>query len=96
MSTHSAFALVAVLSLILTLPLLVFGWRSRSPHRELALGLYLVGYALIGAALLIDPLLQPPLFFHGFVPGIGVGLVLAALALILQDLMHHPGRGAPG
>jgi hypothetical protein len=90
MSTHSAFALVAGLSLILTLPLLVFGWRSRLPHRRLALGLYLAGYALIGAALLIDPVLQPPLFFHGFVPGIGVGLVLAALAVLVQDLIRRP------
>jgi hypothetical protein len=96
MSTHSGFVLVAVLSLVSTLPLLVFGWRRRSLHRELAVALYLAGYALIGATLLLDPVLQPPLFLHGFVPGMGAGLSVAALALILQDLIRRgPGRRAP-
>jgi hypothetical protein len=96
MSTHSAFVLVAVLSLVFTLPPLAFGWKRGSPHRELALVLYLAGYALIGAALVLDPVLQPPLFFHGFVPGIGAGLLLAALALILQDVFHRTRRRTPG
>ncbi|MGZ3716381.1 MAG: hypothetical protein ACXVA4_13250 [Ktedonobacterales bacterium] len=40
---------------------------------------------LIGSAFIIDDILRPPLFVHGFVPGIGIGAITVALATILQD-----------
>jgi hypothetical protein len=87
MSTHSGFALAAALSLVITLPSIVWTWRKRRPHRMLVLALYAAGYGLIAAALLLDPIVQPPLFVHGFVPGIGGGLIITALALTLQDVV---------
>jgi hypothetical protein len=87
MSTHNGFALAAALSLAITLPIAVWAWRKRWPSRPLVVALYVAGYGLVVAALLLDPVLQPPLFIHGFVPGIGAGLIITALAVTLQDMV---------
>ncbi len=81
MTPHTGFLLAAVLSLAFTLPAMVWQWRARQSHRALAATLYIGGYLVIGAAFVIDPILQPPLFIHGFVPGIGTGMIAVALAL---------------
>jgi hypothetical protein len=85
MSTHAGFTVAATLSLIVTLPLVVAAWRTQQTHRALVLVLYVAGYVFIAAALLLDPVVQPPLFIHGFVPGIGAGLIVTALALSVQS-----------
>lgn len=82
MSPHAQFTALALLGCALTAPAVVVAWRLRLADRRLATILYLVGFTLIGATLALDPLLRPPLFFHGFVPGIGIGAVAIALALI--------------
>lgn len=82
MSAHAQFTVLALLGCALTAPALVAAWRLRLADRCLATGFYLAGFVLIGATLALDPLLQPPLFFHGFVPGIGIGAVAIALALV--------------
>jgi hypothetical protein len=84
MSTHAGFTAAAALSLMVTLPLVVSAWRRQHMHRALVLALYVAGYVFIAAALLLDPVIQPPLFIHGFVPGIGAGLIVTALALSVQ------------
>ncbi|HEX8730779.1 MAG TPA: hypothetical protein VF725_01855 [Ktedonobacterales bacterium] len=84
MSTHAQFVALTLAGLALTAPALVVAWRGRLPVRRLATTLYLVGFALIVATLIIDPILRPPLFYHGFVPGVGIGCVALALALIVQ------------
>ena len=89
MSTHSGFALAAALSLAITLPVIIWSWRKQWPQRMPVLALYAGGYGLIAAALLLDPVVQPPLFLHGFVPGIGVGLIITALAITLQDIVSR-------
>lgn len=82
MSPHAQFTALALLGCALTVPAVIVAWRRRLADRRLATILYLVGFALIGATIALDPLLQPPLFFHGFVPGIGIGAVAIALALV--------------
>lgn len=98
MSTHTGFLIAACFSVLMTLPAIVFARHRRLPSRALATWLYVAGYAGIAAALTLDPVVQPPLFVHGFVPGIGTGLILVALALLLHDtiLMHcHPAGAGP-
>lgn len=85
MSVHTGFLLAACVSALVTLPALVYAQHRRLPSRTLATWLYVTGYAAIAAALVLDPVLQPPLFVHGFVPGGGTGLILVGLALVLHD-----------
>lgn len=81
MSPHTGFAIAAVLSLLVTLPIVVRQWHKRRTQWRLAAALYMSGYLLIGGALVLDPMVQPPLFLHGFVPGIGTGMIAVAIAL---------------
>lgn len=90
MSTHTQFTLLALLGGALTAPALVAAWLLRLPDRQLATGYYGVGCALIAGALILDPIIQPPLFFHGFIPGIGIGAASIALALIARALRSKP------
>ena len=85
MSTHTGFTVAAALSLLATLPLVVSAWRRQQAQRTLVLALYVAGYLFIAVALLLDPVIQPPLFIHGFVPGIGAGLIVIALTLSVQS-----------
>jgi hypothetical protein len=73
--------LVAVASLLVTLPVMVWQWQMRWPHRIFAATLYMGGYVFIGATFVIDAIAQPPLFMHGFIPGIGSGMIAIALAM---------------
>jgi hypothetical protein len=81
-SPHAQFVALALIGFALTAPALVVAWRMRLPDRRLVTGLYSVGCALIVATLILDPILSPPLFYHGFFPGIGIGCVALALALV--------------
>jgi peptidoglycan/LPS O-acetylase OafA/YrhL len=81
-SVHAQFIALAVVGFALTAPALVAAWIMRLPDRRLATTLYLVGFALICATLIVDPILQPPLFYHGFFPGVGIGAIALALALV--------------
>lgn len=83
MSTHAQFVALTLVGLALTAPALVVAWRGRLPVRRLATTLYVLGFALIVATLIVDPIVRPPLFYHGFFPGVGIGCVALALALAL-------------
>lgn len=85
MTPHIQFLLLACVSLAITMLAIIHAWRRRLQHRLFATVLYGGGYTLIGAAFIIDDILKPPLFVHGFVPGIGIGAIVVALAIILQD-----------
>ena len=85
MSVHTEFIALAVASLALTFPALVVAWVARLPSRKLASALYGVGFALIAATLIVDSIVNPPLFYHGFFPGIGIGGIVIALALAHVD-----------
>lgn len=96
MTPHIQFLILACVSLAITMLAIVYAWRRRTPHRVFATVLYASGYVLIGAAFIIDDILRPPLFVHGFVPGIGIGAIIIALATILQDsrTLSHLSRQA--
>ncbi|MGZ3637451.1 MAG: hypothetical protein ACXVCO_06015 [Ktedonobacterales bacterium] len=85
MTPHIQFLILACVSLAITMLAIVHAWRKHLPHRVFATVLYSSGYMLIGSAFIIDDILRPPLFVHGFVPGIGIGAITVALATILQD-----------
>lgn len=84
MTPHMQFLILACVSLAITMLAIVYAWCRHTPHRVFATALYGSGYALIGAAFIVDDILRPPLFVHGFVPGIGIGAIVLALATILQ------------
>jgi hypothetical protein len=85
MSAHTQFLLLALASLLATAPAMVWAWHARLRHLTFATACYLAGYALIALAFIVDAHVNPPLFVHGFVPGIGIGLLLTALLILAQD-----------
>lgn len=82
MSVHTQFIALALVGFALTAPALIVAWSYRLSERQLATALYLCGFALIAATLIVDPLAHPPLFYHGFFPGIGIGMAAVALVLV--------------
>ncbi|HEX8036697.1 MAG TPA: hypothetical protein VF510_22760 [Ktedonobacterales bacterium] len=89
MTPHIQFLILACVSLAITMLAIVHAWRRHLPQRKFATMFYSSGYMLIGAAFIIDDILRPPLFVHGFVPGIGIGVIVIALALVLQDAISR-------
>ncbi|HEX9036183.1 MAG TPA: hypothetical protein VF808_04250 [Ktedonobacterales bacterium] len=81
MTPHEQFTALAVAGLALTAPAIIIAWRARLPSRRLATTLYAAGFTLIALTLILDPILNPPLFYHGFFPGVGIGGIVIALAL---------------
>jgi hypothetical protein len=86
MSAHTGFLIVAAASLAMTSPCLALALMWRLTHRRLLAALYLLGYALIAQQFVVDAFINPPLFFHGFGPGIGIGLLIAFFGLFLEEL----------
>ncbi len=82
MSVHAQFIALALVGFALTALALVAAWLMRLADRQLATALYTLGFALMSATLILDPIVRPPLFYHGFFPGIGIGCVALALALV--------------
>jgi peptidoglycan/LPS O-acetylase OafA/YrhL len=80
-SVHAQFTALAFAALALSSPAMVIAWRARLPSRRLATALYASGFTLIALTLILDPILNPPLFYHGFFPGVGIGGIVIALAL---------------
>ncbi len=80
---HVGFLIAGCASLVATLPLIVRGWVRRQPTRRLAAAYYAAGYLVMAAGYTLDSFSNPPLFVHGFIPGIGVALVLIGLSLVM-------------
>jgi len=91
-SPHLQFFLVDVVAMNLTFPICALAWRRRLRHRALIGGLYTIGYGIIAMAFIIDSTWNPPLFVHGFTPGIGIGLLLACIGLYLQEPRASRGQ----
>jgi hypothetical protein len=85
-SAHTGFLIVAAISLALISPCLALAIMWRYEHRRLLAVLYALGYALIAQQFVVDEFTNPPLFFHGFGPGIGIGLLIAFFGLFLEEL----------
>lgn len=82
MSVHEQFLTFAGVSFAVTVMALVIAASRGLAVRGRPLAYFLVGYGLIAAAFVIDSIFAPPLFMHGFIPGVGVGLVADALLLV--------------
>ena len=85
MSPHMQFLIVDIIAMLVTSPLVVLAWRRMLARRGLIAALYVAGYAVIAAAFIIDSLYNPPLFAHGFTPGIGIGLLLGCIGLYVEE-----------
>ncbi len=85
MTVHIEFIALAVAGLALTFPAIIVAWIARLPSRALATALYGIGFFLIAATLIVDSIVNLPLFYHGFFPGIGIGGIIIALALAHVD-----------
>ena len=92
MTPHAQFFLATCIALIVTLPPIVAVARARLPYRNIIMVLFVGGYSLIGATFVLDSLFNPPLFVHGFVPGIGMSLIGASLGL--RYSAHNHTRAA--
>lgn len=91
MTPHTQFFIAALAALVVTSPGIMATPRREARFRQTIIALFVSGYALIGATFIIDDLVNPPLFFHGFVPGIGIGLILASLSLAIM-LRYNRGH----
>ena len=89
MSAHTGFLIVAAVSLAMTSPCLAMALMRRFEHRRLLAALFLLGYALIAQQCIVDAFINPPLCFHGFGPGIGIGLLIAFFGLLREDLRER-------
>ncbi len=85
MSAHTQFMIVDAVSMIALSPLLILAQMRQLTHRALMTWLYAVGYGLIAITFVVDSIFDPPMFFHGFTPGIGIGLLLAYIGRYLLD-----------
>ena len=85
MSAHEQFLALAGLSLVVTAPVIAYAATKRLARRWWLMVYYGAGYAIIGAAFVLDAIFAPPLFVHGFVPGMGIALVVEALLLVAVE-----------
>ncbi len=81
MSVHQQFLAVAAISFAATVWAVAWVLRRHFAARRWIVSYYAVGYVLIAAAFILDDIFAPPLFVHGFVPGIGIALITEALLL---------------
>ncbi len=86
MSTHIGFLLVALASLLVSAPMVALTWRYHLAYRGAITTYYVVGYSVIAAAFILDDIVAPPLFVHGFIPGVGVAQLLFSLALFVRGV----------
>jgi hypothetical protein len=82
-SAHIGFLIAGVASLLMTLPIVAWGWARRVPSRHLAVGYYAAGYLVMAAGYTLDSVTNPPLFMHGFIAGVGAAQVILGLALLM-------------
>lgn len=85
-SPHMQFTLADLAGMLIMLPVCVQSWHSWHPHHALVLAFYTAGYGVIAAGLVFDSLVNPPLFVHGLVGGVGIGLLVACIAVFTQDV----------
>jgi hypothetical protein len=86
--------MVDVAGMLITSPLVLRAWLRGLPHRTQITGLYAAGYSIIALALIVDAIYNPPLYLHGFTPGIGIGLLLGSFGLYLHDAASTRRKGS--
>jgi hypothetical protein len=84
-TAHTQFLIADAVSMIALSPLLIRAQVRQLPHRALLTWLYTVGYGLIAITFIVDSIFNPPMFFHGFTPGVGIGLLLAYVGRYVLD-----------
>lgn len=84
MSVHVGFLIAGCVSLLASLPIVVRGWVCGLPNRRAASLFYAAGYLILAAGYTLDSVINPPLFMHGFIAGIGAAQVIIGLALAVM------------
>jgi hypothetical protein len=82
MSVHEQFLALAAGSFVATIWAVMWAFRRRFAARRWIALYYAAGYLVIAAAFILDEIFAPPLFIHGFVPGIGIALIGEGLLLV--------------
>jgi hypothetical protein len=82
MSVHEQFLALAACSFVATVWAVAWTFRRHLTARWWIASYYAAGYVIIAAAFILDEILAPPLFIHGFVPGIGSAFIIEALLLV--------------
>jgi hypothetical protein len=83
MSAHEQFLALTACSFVATVWAVAWTFRRHLTARWWIASYYGIGYVIIAAAFILDEILAPPLFIHGFVPGIGSALIIEALLLVV-------------
>jgi hypothetical protein len=87
MSVHEQFLTLAVGSFVATAWAVAWAFRRHFAARRWIVSYYATGYVIIAAAFILDEIFAPPLFIHGFVPGIGIALIVEALLLVASEAL---------
>jgi hypothetical protein len=85
MTVHEQFLALAAISFVATVWVVAWALRRQFAARKWIVSYYAAGYVLIAAAFILDDIFAPPLFVHGFVPGIGIALIIEALLLAAAE-----------
>jgi hypothetical protein len=85
MTVHEQFLALTVGSFVATVWAIVWAFRRHFAARRWIASYYAAGYVMIAAAFILDEVFAPPLFLHGFVPGIGIALIIEALLLTASE-----------
>ena len=87
MSVHEQFLALAAGAFIATAWAVAWAFRRHFAARRWIVSYYAAGYGIIAAAFILDEIFAPPLFIHGFVPGIGIALIAEALLLVASEAL---------
>jgi hypothetical protein len=85
MTVHEQFLALAVGSFVATVWAVLWAFRRHFAARRWIASYYAAGYVIIAAAFILDEIFAPPLFLHGFIPGIGIALIAEALLLTASE-----------
>ena len=93
MSVHEQFLALAAGSFLATAWAVAWAYRRHFTTRQWIVSYYVTGYVFIAAAFIFDEIFAPPLFVHGFVPGIGLALIIEALLLTATETFTRADAG---
>jgi hypothetical protein len=85
MSVHEQFLALAACSFVATVWAVTWAFMRQFTARWWIVSYYGIGYVIIAAAFMLDEIFAPPLFVHGFVPGIGSAFIVEALLLVATE-----------
>jgi hypothetical protein len=91
MTVHEQFLALAAGSFVATVWAVIWAFRRHFAACRWSASHYAAGYVFIAAAFILDEIFAPPLFIHGFVPGIGIALIVEALLLTASEAFARSG-----